>query len=1250
MTSRGKSEGCRICGCVLQGNQRRWLYAAQNRKGGQPQTPTDFSSRGSLPRSAQSSPWGSTVSLSSSRSLSKSRGLLTPTKGIDLLCVLTHILDQTVPRGDGQGEFICGKCVSILERVFKFDTVIARVRALSGERLQKLTQERDKIRRWVRNMFDQRNPLSFSSKTSSSEDETDKDSPGEGYREMLKDNMALSEFEWWSEKAESCAYYRKTGKPCHTGKKCEGCDCLRVSDSDYESVCGVPRHLPEQAFETLGLSREKSNSMPLHWSRAASVRSSPASLSGSCHSLQSRSRTTSVKSLDSVDGADPFDWPEEHLAVIDAVFKELRGIEGKPVRSPAGSRIPVLRAHIQNGKDEVGLKAGLVRVLNFGEGDNGLENEFEDENNDILTELKDDFMPLQRESNSNRVHLAVKQLREQLVQAQAHIRTLEAQLKDANKSETDISAKHLKSPQPISVKNQNDIIQSLSQSLHSRESVIQDCVSLIQKLCAEKGVESKDTDKLIRKLASAVDAASGQREAALESQLSEAGEREKALEKQLQAVRDASRDREADFIMLNTVLQCNQDVIGHLRVELVERDRAQQEMMKEWGVWKERDSALMALVKENEDFISQLKAALESSCRDVQALSDSLIGRGLDGGGAEAGLANQLREKDALLTASFKDREELSNSMLQEMSRLSSALTDAESLIMEQRENHKQAITALSGQLKDALQELREKSKEKKEAELGWRKENKERVFEEGKLRDNLQKRDKLIEQVLLELEERDGVLTELQQNISGRLGPKTAFTHNIHSKCPSHALRVKVTMLMKQSVQTAPPAVVVGSQSWRDASVRSILRAEDLLRRTYVEQLHATTRYRCHSVGASTWRHPRLLNSSIEKKQNEENKVEFQPKSRGSMLSTVMMTGPFPPLVLREQSAMASTGLVGDYMRGVREVEGHLRRQAGRITQEGTRVEHLREQLEKLLRSLRRALLVNQQSADGRTFRPATAETVRDGADSLLISEKRGLSVLKHELENMLKKISVQQQSLAESSKQLLDCAHERSKVTELLPQHGSLLAGVKTYPSPLSLKPDPAGPFTPESKQALDSSSSVLRESQQLQENIRQLMSDVIRKQTDMHNSTSEALLKKITETVNLQQHLTLSSAATRQALYRKQRQMQCAGYSLGRAMGPICSADLFCRERLNRPMTQTYERHPSQKLPESALLTQGGNLLRKHLESSGKEITALRVTHRQLQDDLSGKRLASSIDASIVRLRRRLVRPQPVRPATS
>ncbi|RXN18733.1 kinesin KIF15 [Labeo rohita] len=1037
MTTRGKSEGCRICGSDLQ---------------------------------------GSTLSLSSSRSLSKSHGLLTPTKGIDLLCVLTHILEQPVPRGNGQGEFLCGKCVSVLERVFKFDTVISRVRVLSSERLQKLSQERDKIRRWVRNMYEQRHPSTFRRSESSSEDEGDrKYGVGEGYREMLRDNMALSEYEWWSEKAETCPYYRRTGKRCHKGKKCECCDSLRVSDSDYESVCGIPRHLPDQAFMTLGLSREKSCSMPLHWSKVPSVRSSPASLSGSCRSLRSQSRTSSVQSLDSLDGNDPFDWPEEHSAILDTVFKELRGIEGKPVRSPSGSRIPVLdRGGIQNGKDEVGLKAGLVRVLNFGEGDNGMEDEFEDESADILTELKDDFMPLQRESSASRVHLAVKQLREQLVQAQARIRTLEAQLRDGNKSTADAPAKQLKSPQVSSLKNKNDLIESLSQSLHSRENIIQECVTLIQKLCAEQGLESQDTDKLIKKLASAVPDTRSEREAILEAQLSEAGEREKALEKQLQAMRDAGRERDRDFITLNTVLQCNQDVINHLRLELAERDRAQQEMMKEWEVWKERDSALTALVKENKDYISHLKEALESSRRDVQALSDSLIGRGLEGSGAEAGLVNQLREKEALLAVSFRDREELSTSMLQEISRLSSALTDAESIILEQRENHKQAITALSGQLKDTLKELREKTKEKKEAELGWKKENKERAFEEGKLRDNLQKRDKLIE------------------------------------------------------------------------------------------------------------------------------------------LTSAIISGPFPPPALRDQSAVASTGMAGEYMRGVREVEGHLRRQAGRVTQEGTRVEHQRERLEKLLRSLRKALLVNQQSADGRTFRPATTETIQDGADDLLLDERRGLNVLKQELENMLRKTLTQQQVLAGSSKQLLDCAFERSRVTELLPQHGSLSAGVKTYPCPLSLKPDPAGPFTPECKQALDSSSTVLHESQQLRENISQVMSDVIRKQTDMHRSASEALLRKITETINLEQHLTLSSAATKQAIYRKQRQMQCAGYSLGRAMG--------------------------------------STMLRKHLETSGKEIAELQVAHRQLEDDKYGKRAAASVDSAVVRLRRRLVRPQSVRPATS
>lgn len=97
----------------------------------------------------------------------------------------------------------------------------------------------------------------------------------------------------------------------------------------------------------------------------------------------------------------------------------------------------------------------------------------------------------------------------------------------------------------------------------------------------------------------------------------------------------------------------------------------------------------------------------------------------------------------------------------------------------------------------------------------------------------------------------------------------------------------------MKRSVQCAPPpAVVVGSKGWSDATVRSILRAEDLLRQTHADQLHSSTRYRSHSVGTFTSRLPQLtaysVNSSANKEHNEsdsEKKEEFRPKSTGSMV-----------------------------------------------------------------------------------------------------------------------------------------------------------------------------------------------------------------------------------------------------------------------------------------------------------------------------------------------------------------------------
>lgn len=417
MSSRRRQEQCRICGGALQGNQRRWLFSGNKKN----QTPSGSvktqSRRESRSQSNCSSPWGSTLSLGSSVSLSKSHLSSNASKNFDLLSILTHILGRSVSRGQSQSEFICGKCVSVLERVFKYDTVIARVRVLSSERLQKLTQDRDKIRQWVRYSYTEKNPQENHSRGSTSEE--DGDSEKDGYREMLRDNMALSEYECWSEKWDTCPYFIRTGKRCRKGKGCEGCDALRVADSDYESVCGIPRHLPFQSFSPLAFSRDKSKSMPLNMSS-----SSPASLAGSTLSLPSR--TESIQSLDSLDGHDPFESPQ--IISINFLIKEIEGIEGKAVDSPVGSRIPVLDRGEKRRYSGESKEMEVNRVLNF---ENG---EKEEEDEDVLTELRDEFVPLHGQNSTGRSHQVMKLLRTQLDQARTQIRTLEEQLKHGTKA------------------------------------------------------------------------------------------------------------------------------------------------------------------------------------------------------------------------------------------------------------------------------------------------------------------------------------------------------------------------------------------------------------------------------------------------------------------------------------------------------------------------------------------------------------------------------------------------------------------------------------------------------------------------------------------------------------------------------------------------------------------------------------------------------------------------------------------------
>ncbi|XP_051922340.1 uncharacterized protein si:ch73-95l15.5 [Hippocampus zosterae] len=750
MSSRGPNDLCLVCGGVLQGNQRRWLFGVQHRKSSQPQTPTRSLRETTLSQSSPNSPWGSMISLGSSSSLSKSLlSLNSPSKSLDLLSVLTHILGKPLCRGTGRGEFVCGKCTGVLERVFRFDTVIARVRALSSERLNKLTQERDNVRRWVRSNYVHRHPREQDEEAGGDEDKDD-------YRDLLKENMALAEYECWSDKWDTCPYFIRTGKRCRKGQNCEGCDALRVSDSDYESVCGVPRRMPYQALSPLPLSRDKSQSMPLHWQRISSTCSSPSSLAGSTFSL----RTQSVQSLDSLDDCEPSDSPGDR-AITSSLLIVLRHLGTSPVRSPAGSRIPVLVGRSKRRSSSETTSPVVNKSLSFGENGDHRHGE-EEEDDDILMEMKDEFVPLHKQSASRRLHQVIRHLRGQLDQAETRVRTLEAQLEPKTSQDDGTQDwMHL-----VREDDGASLLPGFARCLHSRDRLIQELMSVTRRVCVESRGKSQLADEIASKFSENLRDIVNDNKVSMESFVRELVEKERHLGEEVASLRKAAGDREKDLDMLNMVLQCNQDIIDDLRVALGEKQRLLLEMEKEREVWRQRERALAATMHDKEEVVRLLKVELESCMKDVQALSDSVICQGLEGGGAEASLASQLRDKESRLAAMLEERETQSTTLCQEVTKLTAALQEYQNVVQSQQESYDRTTSSLTARLTDARQALRNEERRRKEAERMRNNQREDGESTERKLRDSLEKRDQIILQILQDAEERDRQVEVLQHNL----------------------------------------------------------------------------------------------------------------------------------------------------------------------------------------------------------------------------------------------------------------------------------------------------------------------------------------------------------------------------------------------------------------------------------------------------------------------------------------------------
>lgn len=347
-------ETCRICARELCGNQRRWIFH--------------------------------------------------PTAKLNLQVLLSHALGRELTR-DGRGEFACSKCTFMLDRMYRFDTVIARVEALSLERLHKLLLEKDRLRQCIGGLYWKNNSEECSvvpppSSVRVVTETTSEDAPvvdlsslqDVRYSDMIQDDLTFSVYESWADKEYPALdhhhhhhhhLHQCTGADSlsgHKQRRCRGCAALRVADSDYEAVCKVPRRLGRRStscgpttrcstatqevefvargpgadtaitFESpsAGMEPEKTICEQKSSSPASSVESLNTTVDVSCLPLDHKEKEETDPEKDGSEAMVRRDiqWDktpcESFLSGFEMMLTLLRGCEHRPVKSRRGSKIPVL--------------------------------------------------------------------------------------------------------------------------------------------------------------------------------------------------------------------------------------------------------------------------------------------------------------------------------------------------------------------------------------------------------------------------------------------------------------------------------------------------------------------------------------------------------------------------------------------------------------------------------------------------------------------------------------------------------------------------------------------------------------------------------------------------------------------------------------------------------------------------------------------------------------------------------------------
>ncbi|XP_072115506.1 uncharacterized protein [Mobula birostris] len=694
---------CRICGAELKGNQRRWIFSAR--------------------------------------------------APVDLRVVLSHVLGCRLCRRDGESEFLCGKCAAALERLHRFDGVIARVQALSVERVRRLLTERGRLAGLLCRLHG-RSPRAGPAGNSGDRELAERD-----YALLLQEDMSLAGYECWAEGSEA-----EPGHCSCPDRRCLGCSAFRVSDYEYDAVCPVPRRLA-RALATGILPRSKSIS------ELAGVDLSPVSRAGSpwltCPLPVARSLSTSSlgaascsawgsgSDLDvgSNGGASSEDWagpsPEQTLADL---ARQLEGATYRPVRALLHSRIPVL-VRGGAGRTVSGLDTPRQRLSYTGDEESELD-------------MWDEYRPFNLEKLIQPQHKPG-------IPSQVTEQRKEGKAGEILVTEEEAGGRP-EATQELSTYTGCRLVQGLARDLRSKERLLEECVKLISQLSSSNKSTDGPEDNGIRTLCLWLD----KREEGLEKASEEVLGVLEEMESEAERLKQALLEKDRDIRRLGEVLVRNEEMINTLNASLGQKEsrlqRLGQSMEQTQWLWEGQRAADL---RGREEIRQQQQAALQSLTSDVKALSDSLLARGLpEGPDSLAGLCQRLQDKEQLLSeaqAKLSRQKEDQDKVIQELSR---SLAEKDRLIQEftaqegwAQASHAQEMSRVSLELKGREAEIRRLSELQTSSA---RSHNAERL----QLQALLHSKDQLILGLLEDGRSRDRILSEIQE----RLAPKVNVKHTL--------------------------------------------------------------------------------------------------------------------------------------------------------------------------------------------------------------------------------------------------------------------------------------------------------------------------------------------------------------------------------------------------------------------------------------------------------------------------------------